>query len=68
MTISKAIKNALPLGRGITRKAWGRNPATILPTNTTESCLYISHHDNGIAPRWQPRLDDLVADDWEVYG
>lgn len=67
MEIKKACLEAKKKGRGITRHSWMPQPITILPTNTEDCCLILSNDGRKIA-KWNPRLDDLIADDWIVYG
>ncbi|EHM46142.1 Thoeris anti-defense Tad2 family protein [Flavonifractor plautii] len=64
MEIQKAVRKAVETGGFITRPLWcGR--LHIKPTNEPECCVL---HGKGRAPcpRWQPKAEDLMADDWEV--
>lgn len=66
MNIVEAIKAAN--GGKITRKAWKEHfsPGTsILPTDTADCCLLFGKFTPDGAKRWNPRLEDLTAEDWE---
>lgn len=67
MNIQDAILQAKEKGRGITRTSWGTRTPMIIPTNTTARLIWIDFKDNSKL-RWQPSADDLIADDWIVYG
>ena len=67
MNICKAARLAQTKGTGIYRTSI---PGIItIPTNTHACCMGV-HTKGEKAPylRWQPKLDDLVATDWQVYG
>lgn len=38
----------------------------ILPTNSPDCCVVISRDKRDSATGWQPTMDDLIADDWEL--
>ncbi len=41
----------------------------LLPTNSVSCVLMIPFKDYQFkTKRWNPNLDDLIADDWYVYG
>lgn len=65
MKIRRAIMKAREQGRGIARMSFPR-PVWIIPTNTTERMIIVSN-DN-LTARWEPSAQDLLADDWIVYG
>jgi len=67
MVISEAIKEALKQGRGIARKSNMPNATLVIPTNTTNGMFIVTKNED-ITPRWQPLADELMADDWIVYG
>lgn len=66
MNIVEAIKEALPKGKGIARKAWNDTwlDTVIIPTNSSECCIVTTFGKHSSAPRWNPTADDLTADDW----
>lgn len=65
MNIFEAAKLAFAQNKCITRSEFS-DFFRIQPTNT-ESCCIISRADGtNMSPRWQPSLNDLIADDWEV--
>ncbi len=69
MDIRSAIIQAKKEGRGITRKSYGQRPEMLLPTNSASCVLIIPFEDDQFkTKRWNPNLDDLLADDWYVYG
>lgn len=53
----------------ITREKWTNvfgfpAPVKVVPTDSPDGCIVLSVADNRRFCRWQPTLDDLVADDW----
>lgn len=66
MNIYEATKKAQKKGRGITRKKWMPGPdVRIIPTNSPALCLLIPYEwDGEVGKRWEPALDDLIANDW----
>ena len=72
MYIHEAIQSTTAKKPFITRKAWLPSDVTraiirVLPTNTPDCCLMISDYSSrGPIRGWQPRADDLSADDWVV--
>ncbi len=71
MTITEAIKEAQKIGGEITRKSFGETSdswITFLPTNSINGTLIMIHNDkkDKITPRWEPKLEDLIAEDWET--
>lgn len=77
MYIHEAVKKAMEQGRAIRRVCqnevglWDR--FAILPTNTRDCCYIIptvSSDEHGpsikVGRRWNPLMEDLVADDWEM--
>lgn len=68
MNIYEAAKLAHKLGTGF-YKSGESSYVTFVPTNTSSCCLIISHiRDFKPGQRWQPSLDDLVYEDWNVWG
>lgn len=65
MNIQDATHEAMKKGRGIRRRSWGENGPILIPTNT-QYCVIFTTSENKILPRWNPDLDDLLAEDWEV--
>lgn len=69
MRISEACKKAKKEGCGITRKSYGSQPTMLLPTNTDNCVIVIPFHEGTFkTKRWNPKLDDLMADDWYVIS
>lgn len=71
MTICEAARLAHETSAGMFRMQdglWER--MTILPTNTAALCIAISKLSSNVGRRWEPNLDDLLAEDWAVrdYG
>lgn len=67
MNIHKAIKKAQLHGGGIARNTWSSQWGWLLPTNSEFGVLLMPYEADGkISPRWEPSLDDLVADDWKI--
>lgn len=68
MNIKEACIKAKKEGRGIRRKT-SNFDTYFIPTNT-ESCVLIVLPDKNkfAIKRWNPKFDDLIADDWEVVG
>lgn len=57
----------------ITRRRWsdmGDNfsfpHVKIMPTNSPDCCVVISRDKRATGRGWQPTMDDLIADDWEI--
>ncbi|WP_179394945.1 Thoeris anti-defense Tad2 family protein [Lacticaseibacillus absianus] len=69
MTIGEAINKAVEQQKGITRESWMPRPMFLIPTNTTAAVLIVSSRDEDRpGKRWEPFSDDLIANDWIVYG
>ena len=73
MYLHEAAAQAAAEGKAIARTGGGWNRISIVPTNTIDCCLLTIHpialakaNHIGIGRRWNPSLDDLVADDWRV--
>lgn len=64
MRISEAAKLAHEINGAARREPW---PASwsVVPTNDPKRLCEVSTRD-GTARGWQPKLDDLIADDWAV--
>lgn len=59
----------------ITRKAWEcitDHPCSacirVLPTDGPDCCIMLSEYGRTPCRGWQPRREDLVADDWVLIG
>lgn len=65
MYIHEAVKLAVERGRCVTRAAWGK-PCHfwIYPTNTPDCCVAQSDITKNSRRGWQPKAEDLTADDW----
>lgn len=62
MNIYKACKRAKP-AQAISRKDWSWNDTCIVPTDDPSCCeLWVKGHFSSI--RWDPKKEDLIADDW----
>lgn len=79
MYLHEAVKKAKKSGRGFTRQSYitkresvkePDNTVWFYPTNSSIGVTIITRFNNEekIIPRWQPSLDDLIANDWRVYG
>lgn len=69
MNIQEAAKRASAKGQGMYRESWPASCAHVIPTNTPNRCiLNPTPKHECLGMRWQPGLDDLVADDWAVSG
>ncbi len=68
MFIYQAVEKAIKEGKYITRENcfWG-GIVKIKPTNTCDCCIAVAL-DKKNPPRrgWQPKAEDLMADDWYV--
>lgn len=62
MEIGKAIEKA-NVNQGIRRMEWYH--IRIVPTDTDKCCL-IYEGDKLLSTRWNPKKEDLVADDWTL--
>lgn len=67
MNIHDAALEAKETGRGFTRVSFGENAPYFIATNTTDGII-VSDNTKKLVARWQPTLEDIVADDWYVYG
>lgn len=66
MYIHEAVSLAMAKGKFIrrtTEEIW--DSITAEPTNDPEGIILHSK-DRPPGPRWQPRAEDLMADDWEL--
>ena len=64
MYIHEAVKIASDFGAYITRRKFG-DRVHIIPTDAQEGCL-LQIKGKDPCPRWQPKAEDLLADDWTV--
>lgn len=65
MNIQKATAAAMESAMCMKRDnilVWRKSK--IKPTNSDEGCLLYSEFEKAPSPRWQPRAEDLVAEDW----
>ena len=67
MNIYEAAKQAAKMGTGFYRPGPHEN-TLIISTNTQACCLVMRTEWKKEEPsvRWQPQLDDLISEDWEV--
>lgn len=75
MTIIDAIKATNEEKPYITREKWDvefrhapghRFP--LLATDTRDGVLYVGSMMGKFKPRWNPEREDLIAEDWIVFG
>lgn len=72
MYINNAIEIAMRLGKGIQRLKWANenNHIYLIPTNTPAGMVMggrkREERQKDPIYGWQPRANDLIADDWEV--
>lgn len=67
MYIHQAAIQALCDGKSITRAGglvWAK--VKITPTNTDDCCIIYSTFEDRTSKRWNPKADDLIADNWVV--
>ena len=64
MNIQKATIAAIAIDGLMTRTPW-KGHLHIKPTDWPECCL-VQAKEQAPCPRWQPKAEDLMADDWEV--
>lgn len=64
MNIQKAVQKAAEAEGLITRPLWC-GCLHIKPTNDPECCVMYGK-GQAPCPRWQPKAEDLMANDWEV--
>lgn len=62
MKITEAIEKA-NTKQGVRRKGWG--DVSIIPTDTDQCCLIFAE-DKLLSGRWNPKKEDLIANDWEL--
>ena len=66
MNIVDAVRRALADGKAIARP-WGERRILIKPTNGPECCLIqLEESEKPPCQRWNPKADDLTAEDWEI--
>lgn len=72
MNIIEATREAMDKGVGIRNTSCKHN--YLLPTNTKECYLVIpigytlgSNYEKIPAPRWNPKAEDILKEDWELY-
>jgi hypothetical protein len=66
MNLVTACKYSQYVGEPIYRKSLPE--MLILPTDTENCCVVSGIDGERKRPRWNPRLDDLIAEDWAVRG
>ena len=64
MNIQKATTAAMAIDGLITRLPW-KGHLHIKPTDWPE-CCFAHTKEQAPCPRWQPKAEDLMAEDWEV--
>lgn len=62
MEIKEAIEIAMQKNAYVTRRQWN-NGVVIEPTNTDKCCI-IHKKGRSSANRWNPKAEDLTANDW----
>lgn len=70
MYINQAIKEAMKFGKGITRLEYfdaGRG-VYFYPTKDSSLNIMVVTVSGNVTPRWQPHVEDLLANDWFVMG
>ena len=65
MFIHEAVRQAMAVNGYIVRRDW-QHLIRLRPTNEVDGIVLISPHNQSPRPRWQPRAEDLIADDWIV--
>ena len=66
MNIYEATQKAIESGQCISREEW-RKAVKIRPTDSSGNCILMMW--DGSKPSkhgWQPRAEDLIAQDWEI--
>lgn len=67
LTLKEACEKAQKEGKSISRHSWGKYGMRLIPTNSWNCVIIISGSNNKpIESRWNPYLDDLIANDWYV--
>lgn len=69
MYIHEAVSAAVASGGYIKRSGpviWRK--CKIRPGNTGGGCLLYSDFQEAPCPRWQPKAEDLMADDWVLLS
>lgn len=61
--IQTAVKRALNKNKFIMRKAYEFMEIKIKPTNTPDCCICFIEGKPS-AKRWNPKAEDLIANDW----
>lgn len=67
MKLNNAMELAKQQRRGITRGSWLKQSLWLIPSNTT-LCMIMMSGDEMLSKRWNPKAEDITADDWLVYG
>ena len=65
MFIHEAVRKAMAIDGYIVRHEW-KHLIRLRPTNEADGIVLISPNNQSPRPRWQPRAEDLTADDWIV--
>lgn len=65
MNIQKATIAAVAIDGYLFRDAWRRH-IRLEPSDSDEGFLMHSKYSKAPRPRWQPKAEDLMADDWVV--
>ena len=55
---------------GLMTRPWGGTEGTwfIKPTDGADCCMMIVNGEKEPCPRWNPQLEDLIAENWEVVN
>ncbi len=73
MNIAEAARAATKEKAYWCRRAWAfiteqpcSAPIKLLPTDSPDCCVVLSVHEKAPRARWEPRAEDLMAEDWEL--
>ena len=66
VNITEATKEALKSNNYIIRTCWDWG-LVVQPTDTTDCCIVLNADTKErVGQRWNPKAEDLTADDWEL--
>lgn len=67
LTLKEACEKAQKEGKAISRKSWGKYGMSLISTNSWNCVIVVSGKSHEpISSRWNPKLEDLIANDWYV--
>jgi hypothetical protein len=69
MYLHEAIKSALEHGGGMCRRDWPHKHTLLFPTRSPAGIIVSTFPEESrwrLCPQWNPTVDDLLADDWEI--